>query len=128
MSEQRHSSLGIHPLEPDESGEPVKRGQVARRGKSLVAIVLLLLAGGAGRTVMNRISNARVLETPTTEHARQYVKIAQPGTAKSGQKLSLPGTLQGFIQSPISARASGYLRRWYKDIGSRVEKGELLAE
>jgi RND family efflux transporter MFP subunit len=42
--------------------------------------------------------------------------------------LSLPGTLQGFVQSPIAARASGYLRRWYKDIGSRVEKGELLAE
>jgi RND family efflux transporter MFP subunit len=40
----------------------------------------------------------------------------------------LPGTLQGFVQSPIAARASGYLKRWYKDIGSRVEKGELLAE
>ncbi|MEA3158140.1 MAG: hypothetical protein QOK44_5729, partial [Betaproteobacteria bacterium] len=41
---------------------------------------------------------------------------------------ALPGTLQGFVQSPIAARASGYLRRWYKDIGSRVAKGELLAE
>jgi RND family efflux transporter MFP subunit len=32
------------------------------------------------------------------------------------------------VQSPISARSGGYLRRWHKDIGSRVEKGELLAE
>ena len=32
------------------------------------------------------------------------------------------------MQSPISARASGYLKRWTKDIGSRVQKGELLAE
>lgn len=32
------------------------------------------------------------------------------------------------MQSPISARASGYLKRWTRDIGSRVEKGELLAE
>jgi RND family efflux transporter MFP subunit len=40
----------------------------------------------------------------------------------------LPGTLQGNVQAPNAARASGYLRRWYKDIGSRVEKGELLAE
>ena len=42
--------------------------------------------------------------------------------------LALPGTLQGFVQSPISARASGYLKRWYKDIGSVVKKGDLLAE
>jgi RND family efflux transporter MFP subunit len=42
--------------------------------------------------------------------------------------LQLPGTLQGAVQAPIAARASGYLKRWYKDIGSRVEKGELLAE
>ena len=32
------------------------------------------------------------------------------------------------MQSPIAARASGYLKRWTKDIGSRVAKGELLAE
>ncbi|HVO89162.1 MAG TPA: efflux RND transporter periplasmic adaptor subunit, partial [Casimicrobiaceae bacterium] len=46
----------------------------------------------------------------------------------SGRSVLLPGTLQGFIQSPISARSSGYLRRWYKDIGSSVAKGELLAD
>jgi RND family efflux transporter MFP subunit len=40
----------------------------------------------------------------------------------------LPGTLQGVMQAPISARASGYLKRWTKDIGSHVERGELLAE
>ena len=56
------------------------------------------------------------------------MKVALPKTGGAGQTLALPGTLQGFVQSPIAARASGYLRRWYKDIGSRVEKGELLAE
>jgi RND family efflux transporter MFP subunit len=39
----------------------------------------------------------------------------------------LPGNLQAFIESPIFARTNGYLLRWYKDIGSKVEKGELLA-
>jgi RND family efflux transporter MFP subunit len=57
-----------------------------------------------------------------------YVKVALPTTGAAGQTLSLPGTLQGYVQSPIAARSSGYLRRWYKDIGSRVAKGELLAE
>src|SRR5262249_28956341 len=49
-------------------------------------------------------------------------------SAAGGETVSLPGTLQGFVQVPIAARANGYLRRWYKDIGSHVEKGELLAE
>jgi RND family efflux transporter MFP subunit len=40
----------------------------------------------------------------------------------------LPGSLQGYVQAPISARASGYLKKWYRDIGSRVQAGELLAE
>ena len=40
----------------------------------------------------------------------------------------LPGSLQAFEESPIYARTNGYLLRWYKDIGSRVTKGELLAD
>jgi RND family efflux transporter MFP subunit len=35
--------------------------------------------------------------------------------------------LQAFEESPIYARTSGYLVRWYKDIGSHVNEGELLA-
>jgi RND family efflux transporter MFP subunit len=128
MSEHGHSSLGIHGVEDADPSELLKRHQIMRRARILVAVALVLLALGAGRTVMMRTSNARALEASTTDHARQYVKLANPTAAGSGQTLSLPGTLQGFIQAPISARASGYLRRWYKDIGSHVQKGELLAE
>ena len=131
MTEQRHSALGIHPIAADESGEAhelLRRRQIVRRTRWLVLIVLVLLALGATRTVFVRIANARSLETGTTERARQYVQTALPRTPTAGQTLALPGTLQGFVQSPISARASGYLKRWTKDIGARVEKGELLAE
>ncbi|MDM0104418.1 efflux RND transporter periplasmic adaptor subunit [Variovorax sp. J22R24] len=131
MSEQRHAALAIHPIAVDEDGahhELPKRRQILRRTRIAVLIVLVLLAVGAARTVFVRMSNARALEAGTTERAAQYVKTALPQTAAAGQTLALPGTLQGFVQSPISARASGYLRRWTKDIGSRVEKGELLAE
>ena len=43
------------------------------------------------------------------------------------EELVLPGTLQAFEESPIYARTSGYLVRWYRDIGSHVKEGELLA-
>jgi RND family efflux transporter MFP subunit len=39
----------------------------------------------------------------------------------------LPGETQPYINSPVYARASGYLVKWYHDIGSRVKKGDLLA-
>ena len=40
----------------------------------------------------------------------------------------LPGNIQAFIDSPVYARASGYLKRWYADIGARVKAGQILAE
>jgi len=50
-------------------------------------------------------------------------------TAESGEEdLVLPGTMQAYVESPIYARTNGYLKKWYKDIGSRVAKGELLAD
>ena len=75
-----------------------------------------------------RMANARMLESNAGEHAVQYVKTTFARNGGASQTLALPGTLQGFQQSPIAARSSGYLKRWTKDIGSHVEKGELLAE
>ena len=131
MTDQRHAALGIHPIAADEDGGPdhlPRRRQIVRSTRIAVLLVLALLAIGAARTVYVRVANARTLEAGTAERAIQYVKTALPQTAGSGQTLALPGTLQGFTQSPISARASGYLKRWHKDIGTRVKQGELLAE
>lgn len=128
MSEERHSALNIHPIDPAEAGELLKRRQIVRRAKILTLAALVLLALGAGRTLVSRISSAQALEAGTAERAKQYVKTTLPRASAGGQTLVLPGTLQGFVQSPIAARASGYLKRWHKDIGSRVATGELLAE
>ncbi len=35
---------------------------------------------------------------------------------------------EAYVESPIYARTNGYLSKWYKDIGSKVTKGDLLAE
>lgn len=126
MTEQRHAALGLHPVADD--GELLKRRQILRRTKIAAVVVLVLLAAGAGRTVLSRMANARTLEASTAEQAKLYVKTTAPKRSAGGQTLALPGTLQGFVQSPIAARASGYLKRWTKDIGGRVAKGELLAE
>ena len=102
MSEQRHSALGIHALDGDEGGEHLKRRQVVRRAKILTAVVVVLLALGAARTVVSRISNARSLEAGTTERAQQYVKTTLPKPADAGpssiiggaRSLGPPGCIQ----------------------------------
>jgi RND family efflux transporter MFP subunit len=43
-------------------------------------------------------------------------------------ELELPGNITAFEEAPIYARVSGYLKRWYTDIGTRVTEGQLLAE
>lgn len=126
MSQERHSELGIHAL-PDE-GELLKRQQMMKRARLVLVVVLVLLAAGGARTVISRMANARELEAGTAERAKVFVRVTEARSNAEGQTLALPGTLQGFVQSPISARSGGYLKRWYKDIGAEVKKGELLAE
>src|SRR3954469_21089419 len=126
-----HRTFSDRPLRPAPLRSPDLMSEdrkIIKRARITMIVVLVLLAVGAGRTVMSRMSNSRALETGTGERAKIYVKTTQPKSDAAGQTLALPGTLQGFVQSPIAARASGYLKRWTKDIGSRVQKGELLAE
>ena len=104
------------------------KARVARGTRIAVVVVLVLLAVGAGRTILGRMANAKILEANVAEGSTQYVKTTFAKAAAGGQTLSLPGSLQGFQQAPLAARSAGYVKRWTKDIGSHVEKGELLAE
>jgi len=127
---QRHEALGIHPIAADgEDGvELLRRRQVLRRARIVTVVALVLLALGSARIVWMRMANAQALKEDAVVHAVLHVRVASPQAAKGAQTLTLPGTLQGFVQSPIAARASGYLKRWTHDIGAQVQKGELLAE
>lgn len=92
-----------------------------------LAIVLLLIVAGVV-TLVSRLGEKRALAKETEELAIPNVSVIQPKAEPPQQELVLPSTLQAFIESPIYARTNGYLARWYKDIGSKVKKGELLAD
>jgi RND family efflux transporter MFP subunit len=130
MTEQRHAALGIHAAAPDHGDaqhEQLKRREISRRLKIVSLAVLVLLGIGAARTVLVRSANARSLDAGVAEHTAIYVKTALPLSGGPGRTVALPGTLQGAVQAPIAARAAGYVKSWSKDIGSRVEKGDVLA-
>lgn len=128
MSEERHSPLAIHPIPEEESAELLRRRQIIRRSKQVAVVALVVLAVGAGRTVVSRFYNGKELQAGVTERNQNYVKTTLVQVSQAGQTIALPGSLQGYVQSPIYARAAGYVKRWHKDIGSRVTKGEVLAE
>jgi multidrug efflux system membrane fusion protein len=99
----------------------------AGRAKLLIGVALLVLLVAGVITFLNRRSEARALATETEAVAVPNVAVVQPQTEPGNDELVLPGNLQAYIESPIFARTNGYLLRWYKDIGSQVKQGELLA-
>jgi RND family efflux transporter MFP subunit len=91
-----------------------------------VALAVLLVAGAL--TLIGRESHERALAKETELSTIPTVAVVHPLAEKPDEELVLPGTLLAFEESPIYARTSGYLVRWYRDIGSRVKDGELLAD
>src|SRR5271165_1733312 len=94
----------------------------------LIGVVLLLLVLGGIVSVLVRLRANRVLADETERNSIPTVAVIHPTAEKPDEELVLPGSLQAFEESPIYARTNGYLLRWYKDIGSRVSQGELLAD
>lgn len=46
----------------------------------------------------------------------------------SSEEITLPGNVKAWHEAIIYARTTGYIKKWYVDIGSSVKEGELLAE
>jgi RND family efflux transporter MFP subunit len=103
-----------------------------RSSRFLPAILVLAAAGALGFGIRNgiqaRAAASEELARATEQAATPIVKVVHPSPAAPLQEIVLPGNTQAFTDSPIYARTSGYLNRWYFDIGARVKKGDLLAE
>src|SRR5215469_16973634 len=112
--------------EPDaDLGRPRPR---KHRGYILAVMLAVAFLVAAIVGLVGRFSERRALAKETEALAVTTVVVIHPKVEPSEQQLTLPSTLQAYIESPIYARTNGYLIRWYKDIGSRVQKGEPLAD
>jgi RND family efflux transporter MFP subunit len=93
-----------------------------------LALLCLAVAYVVYSGVQVRAAANTQLVHATDEQSTPVVSVTHPLTAAPTQEIVLPGNTQAFIDSPIYARTSGYLKRWYFDIGARVKKGDLLAD
>jgi RND family efflux transporter MFP subunit len=92
---------------------------------------LVLIAMAIGLAVWGVSSRARALDVVTSETremAVPTVAVVKPTAGAPQEELVLPGTMQPFSDAPIYARTSGYVRKWYADIGTRVRAGQTLAD
>jgi RND family efflux transporter MFP subunit len=99
----------------------------AGRAKLLIGAALLVLITAGAVTFLNRKSETDALAKETEAVSVPTVAVVEPQAESGNDELVLPGNLQAFMESPIFARTNGYLLRWYKDMGSKIQKGELLA-
>ena len=117
--------------EPAEKEPPIREAEPRRLGFGFFAI-LLALAGVLGwfiyKGINQRVSARNALVRETQQSAVLDVAVVHPKLTGASETLELPGNTQPLIDAPIYARTSGYLSKWYVDIGTRVKAGQLLAE
>lgn len=82
-----------------------------------------IAAGGIGLRLYNE---HRAADWANNQDIRT-VQLISLSNVKGGT-LILPGDVQPWINAPIYARVSGYLRKWYVDIGTPVKAGQILAD
>ncbi len=95
-------------------------------GVLIFGAIVLVIVGAF--TLLQRRTQYQALAKETEVRAVPTVAVIHPVTEPTEEGLVLPGSMQAYVESPIYARTNGYLKKWYRDIGSRVQKGELLAE
>ena len=114
-------------LHHDPQGhEPSGKGAGRLIGWFSVLFLVFLLLGIYA--FVQRRSERRVLAEQTSQMTVLNVAVIHATPLAGDSDLVLPGNIQPFVDSPIYARTSGYLKKWYRDIGSRVRQGELLAD
>lgn len=114
-------------------GAPGHNGGSPAPGSPVIRTILLLLVVIVAAVVViwgissRREANAQLAQE-TQDLAIPTVSVVHPKPGAPQQEVILPGDMQPYIDAPIFARTSGYLKKWYVDIGAEVKSGQLLAE
>jgi RND family efflux transporter MFP subunit len=113
------------PLEAAPATRPRRRGGMFLVG---LAIGAAALGGLIYNGMRERAAAEAALEMETKQAAAPFVEVVHPVGEAPDQTLVLPGQTMAFIDTPIYARTSGYLKSWSYDIGAHVKRGDVLAQ
>ena len=100
----------------------------ARRGWIVALVVFLAVAGILVSGILRRVRARAAVTAETAAMAVPVVNVVTPQRTAPSHEIVLPGNVEPYMTAPIYSRTSGYVKKWYVDIGARVKKGQLLAE
>lgn len=120
-------------LETPSVKGPVGPRSSPRRSRTAKLIVVFVIAALAAAALIfwginTRVKAAAAAKEETLELAVPSVSVIHPKPGSQHDEIVLPGNIQAFTDSPIYARASGYLKKWYVDIGGHAKSGQVLAQ
>jgi RND family efflux transporter MFP subunit len=96
--------------------------------KVAAVVVVICAVGLAVLGIASRSAATKALQAQSEANAQLIVTVVNPERAPVKVPLQLPGETRAYIQAPIFAQTSGYVKKWYFDIGARVKNGAVLAE
>lgn len=113
------------------SHEQRTRPRAGRRALvGLFALIATVMAIAIVAGLLPRLRHRQTLlaAARSAEERPPAVNVVKVHAQNGNSELELPGDTQALIESPIYARADGYLSRRLVDIGDRVKAGQVLAE
>lgn len=127
MSSTTIQSQSSHPSEA--LGDVLRPPSRARLAWLVLAAGIVLTGLLTVGTLPRLQRQAQFAETINVAHASvPAVHVVTPRLALAATDVVLPGSIQAIEETPIYARANGYLRQRLVDIGDHVRNGQLLAE
>jgi len=108
------------PLPSNDTGRTLQRAAIA-------AAVVLLLAFLIVYFMRWHTQRGLAHETTAATGTLPAVDVVVVHSASAAGNLTLPGETAAWYESTIYARVSGYVAKWYVDIGDHVKNGQLLA-
>ena len=116
--------------EMEARGSGPRRPASRRRLVALFLLLAVVVIAAIGFGLRPRLARDKALAAAAEaeEERPPVVNVALVRRSPAKLELELPGDLQGYLESPIFARADGYIRRRLVDYGDRVRAGQLLAE
>jgi RND family efflux transporter MFP subunit len=122
-------SKQVDPMELPERPEPTPALPRSPVKFSLAAVVVLaLIIIGLLAGLIPRFRQQAEVGAETAELSIPTVTVISPKPGQPVTGLALSAEIKPWVEAPIYARASGYLKRRHVDIGTHVEAGQLLAE
>jgi RND family efflux transporter MFP subunit len=95
---------------------------------ALLLTVLIVAGFFVGYLPRQKREDVLAAESKEAGSSLPLVNVSKVTRAAGRSNLVLPGNIQAVTEAPILARATGYIKKRYVDIGDRVKSGQVVAD